>query len=125
MLGVLDAEVLIFEFLAVDGFTASAVAFGEVSTLDHELGDDPVEARTLIAEAILAGGELIEISGCLGDLVAVETHEDAAKRLSTLLDVEVDLVSDGGVSHVDGGNGMNLTWLKWNGELKIDCMMFL
>ncbi len=108
----LDGEVLVFEFLAIDGFTASAVMVGKVSTLDHELRNDPMEARTLIAEAVFASGELKEILGRLGDLVAVETHDDSAKRLFILLDVEVDLLSNGSVSHFDGGNGMSLTRSK-------------
>ena len=32
----LDWETFIFEFLAVDGFTASAIPSCEVATLDHE-----------------------------------------------------------------------------------------
>jgi hypothetical protein len=111
-LGVFDLEVLIIEFLSVDGFSASAIAFGEVSTLDHELGDDTMEARALVAEAMLTGGELEEVPGCLWDLVAVETHDDAAEGLATLLNVKVDLLGDGGVSHVDGWRmGLIAVWM--------------
>jgi hypothetical protein len=102
LLGMLDAEVLILEFLAVDGFAAGAIALGEVSTLDHESGDDAVEAGALIAKAMLTGGQLIEVSGCVWDLLAVKTDDDAAEVLFVLLDVEVDLLGDCGVSHLDG-----------------------
>jgi hypothetical protein len=97
----LDAEVLVRELLAVDGFPASAVALGEISALDHESRDDTVEAGACIAEAVLAGGELVEVSGCLWDLVSVETHDNAAEGLLVLFDVEIDLLGDGGVSHFD------------------------
>jgi UDP-3-O-[3-hydroxymyristoyl] glucosamine N-acyltransferase len=40
---VLELEVLIGEFLAVNGFTTSSVEIGEVTTLDHKLLDHTVE----------------------------------------------------------------------------------
>ena len=39
----LEIEVLVFEFLAVDGFTAGTVEGCEVSSLDHEVFDDAME----------------------------------------------------------------------------------
>lgn len=43
-------EVLVFELLAVDALTTRAVAFCEVSALDHEALDNTVEARTLVVQ---------------------------------------------------------------------------
>jgi hypothetical protein len=84
--GVLEVEVLVLKLLAVDGLSASAlmpislpstgirfsrmtyVAAGEVTTLEHELGDDAVEGRALeveglarLAGALLAGAEGAEV----------------------------------------------------------------
>merc|ERR1719373_848368 len=42
--GVLQGKVLISELLAVDGLSARAVPTREITSLNHELGDDPVEA---------------------------------------------------------------------------------
>ena len=82
---------------------ASAVSLGEVTALDHELLDDAVEGRSLVAEALLAGGEGAEVLGRLGDGLAVEAHDDAAKRLVAVGDVEVDLVGDlGALGSLDG-----------------------
>lgn len=39
----LDFEVLVSEFDAVDRFSASSIPTSEVTPLDHEAGDDPVE----------------------------------------------------------------------------------
>lgn len=50
--GVLLLEVLISELLAVDGLTTSAVAAGEVTTLDHELGDNAVESTALVVKGL-------------------------------------------------------------------------
>ncbi len=108
----LDAEVLVLEFLAVDGSSTRTVTIGEVSALDHELGDDSVEARAFIAIAFLTGGKLVEVVGGVWDLPAIEAHDDAAERLSTLLDVEVDLLGDCGVSHVDGWNVVGLSGVR-------------
>ena len=43
----LDLKVLVFEFLAIDGFSTGAVASCKVSPLDHKRLDDPMEARAL------------------------------------------------------------------------------
>ena len=56
----------------------SYVATGEVTTLEHELGDDAVEGGALVAEAGLASAELTKISGGLGDDAVVELESDAA-----------------------------------------------
>lgn len=70
--GVLDLEVLIGELLAIDGLATSAVATGEVTTLEHELRDDTVEGRALVTEARGTGAQLLEVLGGLGDDVVVE-----------------------------------------------------
>ena len=57
----LQGEVLIGELGAIDGLAASAVAGGEVAALAHEVGDDAVEGRALVAEALLAGAESAEV----------------------------------------------------------------
>ena len=50
-------EVLILELVAVNRFAASAIALGEVTALDHEVLNDTVESRALIAEALLASSQ--------------------------------------------------------------------
>ena len=54
------------------------VAAGEVTTLEHELGDDAVEGRALVAEALLASAESTEVLGGLGDDIVKEVKADAA-----------------------------------------------
>lgn len=49
----------------------TSVVVGEVTTLEHELGDDSVEARTGVSEAVLSSAELSEVSSGLGDDVVV------------------------------------------------------
>lgn len=79
LLGVAELEVLILELVAVDGLATSAcqqrlnsgsfvvryriertVVVGEVTTLNHEVLDDTVEGRALVAEALLASGQSAE-----------------------------------------------------------------
>jgi hypothetical protein len=78
---VLKGEVLIGELLAVDGLATSAVATGEVTTLEHELGDDTVERRALVTEALLASAESTEVLGGLGDDIVEEVEVNAAGLL--------------------------------------------
>jgi hypothetical protein len=79
--GVLGSEVLVGELLAVDGLATGAVAAGEVAALEHELGDDAVEARAGVAEARSAGAELTEVPGRLGDSFVVELELDHIRLL--------------------------------------------
>ena len=104
----LALEVLVAELLAVDGLAAGTllsvrqrpfntsspceprflsskrgakgtyVAAGEVTTLEHELGDDTVELGARVAEALLASAEGAEVLGRLGDDIVEELEVDAA-----------------------------------------------
>jgi hypothetical protein len=96
---VAQLEVLIGELVTVDRLAASAlgqsafgsmildiprdahVSAGEVTTLEHELGDDAVELGALVAEARGAGAQFPEVTGSPGDNVVVEVESDP-----TLLD---------------------------------------
>jgi hypothetical protein len=75
---VLLLEVLIGKLLAVDGLAARAVATGEVTALEHELGDDTVELGARIAEALLASAEGAEVLDGAGNDLVVELKVDAA-----------------------------------------------
>jgi hypothetical protein len=57
------------------------VATGEVTALEHELGDDAVELGARVAEALLARAEGAEVLDRLGDDVVVELKVDAASLL--------------------------------------------
>lgn len=54
------------------------VATGEVTTLEHELGDDTVEGRALVTLTLLSVAEISEVLGGLGNLVGVEVEVDTA-----------------------------------------------
>ena len=54
------------------------VAAGEVTTLEHEIGDNAVEGRTLVTLALGSLAEPSKVLGGLGDNVAVEVEVDLA-----------------------------------------------
>lgn len=60
------------------------VATGEVTTLEHELGDDTVELGARVSEALLAGAESAEVLDGLGDNVVEEFEVDAAGALCVI-----------------------------------------
>lgn len=66
------------------------VATGEVTSLEHELGDHTVELGALVAKALGAGAELLEVVGGLGDNIVVEVEVDSAGLLCAVLDVPID-----------------------------------
>lgn len=47
-------EVLICKFLAIDGFSAGSISSCKISSLNHEILNNAVKGRTLIAEAFFA-----------------------------------------------------------------------
>lgn len=57
----------------------SYVATGEVTTLEHELGDDTVELAARVAEALLASAQGTEVLSGLGDNIIEELEVDAAR----------------------------------------------
>ena len=57
----LQLEVLVSKLLAVDALTTSAVAFGEITALQHEVGNDTVECTIFESESFLASAQRSEI----------------------------------------------------------------
>ena len=110
----LQFEVLIFELVPVDRFTASAISFGKVAALDHELLDDTVETGSLITKTFLAGCKSTEVLYSLqqklwldqtaqakdetyfGYSLAIQANDNSAHRFITVLNIEIDLVGDFG-----------------------------
>lgn len=76
--------------LAVDGLATSAVATGEVTTLEHKVGDDTVELGVGVTEALLASAESAEVLGGVGDNVGAQLHGDAAEGGTVDGDIEVN-----------------------------------
>ena len=60
--------------------SASPVSLGEVPSLRHEVLDDPVEARSLVAKAQLAGAEGAEVLNGVGHDVIAQVHGQGAQR---------------------------------------------
>lgn len=98
----LEREVLIGELLSVDGLATSAldrvlicefaqvrlspivssnayVVVGEVTALEHEIGDDTVETGSSVSVSLLASGKGAEVRGRLGDYIVVQLEADTAK----------------------------------------------
>ena len=76
------------------------VAFGEVTTLSHELGDDSVERAVQVVEvlsglalALLTSAEGAEVVAGLGALVVVEREDEPAEGLVVDGKVEVTVRS--------------------------------
>jgi hypothetical protein len=61
----------------------------EITALEHEIGDHTVERGTSVAETVLAGGELPEVSCGFGDDIVVQFEDDSLR--STTIDADVKL----------------------------------
>jgi hypothetical protein len=71
---VLQLEVLVLEFVPVDGLPTCAVSFGKITTLDHELFDDTMEAGAFVAKAFLACRQGTEV------LCSLMIHEHSSRH---------------------------------------------
>lgn len=83
---VLEAEVLVFESVAVDGARSGAVCVDVVSTLAHKVLDDAVEDGVLVALGCVVGSELArtqltEVLTRPRDDVGIQLELDAACRV--------------------------------------------
>jgi len=79
--GMLQLKVFIFELVSVDWFSTSSVVVCEVTTLTHEVGDDPVEWRSLESETLLSGTETTEVFCCLWDNIWSQLHHNPSNGL--------------------------------------------
>lgn len=60
----LQREVLVFEFVTINRFAASAVVVGEVTALAHEIRNDSVEGATTVSETFFTSAQGAEVLGC-------------------------------------------------------------
>merc|ERR1719384_697445 len=100
---VLYVKVLVFKFVSIDGLSASTVPSGEVSPLQHELLDNPVEAAPLVTLGLGSLGQGVEVLHGAGNLIAEQPDLDPAGGLAPDGDVEEDLLGDDGPGSLHPG----------------------
>ena len=80
------------------GCVVLTVTAGEVTTLEHEVGDDTVEGRALVAETVFTSGELTEVLRGPRDNIVEELEDDATSGL--VVDGDVELILSGLVGEI-------------------------
>ena len=80
------------------GCVVLTVTTGEVTTLEHEVGDDTVEGRALVAETVFTSGELTEVLRGPRDNIVEELEDDATSGL--VVDGDVELILSGLVGEI-------------------------
>ncbi len=93
-----ELEVLILELVAIYGLTTTAIAHGEIASLEHEVLNHAVEARALVvqrltalASALLARAERAEVFRRLRCQVAAEDHLNASSAAASNCHIEENL----------------------------------
>jgi hypothetical protein len=97
-----EGEILIVKLLPVDALPSRSVTIREITPLAHETGDDAVETRALVPEALLTRAELAEVLCCVRSHVCTELEGDTAHVLAAYLHVKEYL----GVGHGETGCGV-------------------
>jgi len=97
---VLEGKVLISKLVAVDGLPTSAITTGEITTLQHKVGNDSVkdgilEVKRLAgsASALLASAQGAEVLSSLGGKVVSQDELDGTSGLTTDGNIEENLVA--------------------------------
>lgn len=91
---VLQLEVLVCEAITIDAATSSAIALCEVSPLDHELFDHPVELAAFVSLTFGLLGKLHEILDRLRNGFAEQADLYSARIDTADLHIEPYLVGD-------------------------------
>ena len=88
---VLQLKVLVRESPSINALAAAPISPRKVSPLQHEVGNDSMERRALVAnlfadfnDAIAAFAKLFEVEDSLGHGFAIEAHLDAPKGIHLL-----------------------------------------
>ena len=92
----LQNEILIIKFLAIDGLATSTIMACEVTTLAHKSQNYSLKAGTFITKSFLSSAQSMKIFCCLWNFVCKQLERDAAQGLT------VDSAVEGycGVDHV-------------------------
>jgi len=88
-LSVLQLEVLIAKFIAIDRSTTSAVVGGEITALKHEPRDHAVEGGIRVTITLLTSREHSEVLCGLGNDTVVQCENDSTSLISTDSDVKL------------------------------------
>lgn len=94
--------------VAVNALAARAVAVREIATLQHKIGNDAVELRSLVAERLagdgavplFASGQGAEIFRRLGGVLPKQSKDHLADALAVHFDFKVNAVRDFGEGSV-------------------------
>merc|ERR1719244_414848 len=80
--GVLQLEILVLKLGAIDRLATRAISSSEVTSLAHEVGNHPVERRSLESEPLLAGTQCTKVFRSLRNHVFSQLHYNIAQRSS-------------------------------------------
>lgn len=80
----LQAEVLIFEFVSVDGFAACSIVSGEITGLAHEIWNDTVECGASVAESFFTGAQCTEVFARFWNDIGTELHVGQGRLLKKM-----------------------------------------
>jgi hypothetical protein len=88
---VLQLKVLVLELVSIDALSSGSIPPGEITSLAHEVGDDPVEGGALEGKAFclpLSSAQDTEVLCCFGDNIGTKLHDDSAEGAAISSHVE-------------------------------------
>jgi hypothetical protein len=78
------------KLFAIDRLATGSIATREVTTLEHEIGDDAVEVTASVSKSVLASAKFTEVLCSLRDYIVVQFEDNSALGLSVDRNVELN-----------------------------------
>jgi hypothetical protein len=97
----LQLEILIVKLAPVDRFSSTSIKIGEITSLNHEIGNDSVEDGSLemkrlsrFSNSLLTGAQGPKVLGSLGDVLSEQSQDDASLLTAFNFNIEKDFAGD-------------------------------
>ena len=89
-------EIFIFELVAIDTLSSSAIEIGKIAALAHKSRNNAMEDTSFVSESFLAGAESPEVFARFWRGATIHAHLNSTSGLAVDANIEVDGVGDVG-----------------------------
>lgn len=76
----LQGEVFIFEFIAIDGFATGTIVVCKITSLTHEVWNDTMESGSFVSETLFASAQCTEVFASLWYYIRTELQKIVEKE---------------------------------------------
>lgn len=79
----LQGEVFVFEFVAIDGFATGTIVMCKITSLTHEIWNDTMESGSFVSESFFTSAQRTEVFTSLWYYVRTELQKKREEEIRT------------------------------------------